>query len=96
MAWPGTGQASSSSVEERSSLGHHRAEGAEAVVAEAGAAGGRRGSLADSVGTSPPVVDSSSEASSDGEAKGDLHTGGEGGGGGEGSRRTICTIAHLS
>ena len=46
MAWDWTrGQASSSSVEERSSLGHHRAEGAEAVVAEAGAAGGRRGSL---------------------------------------------------
>ena len=69
MAWDWTGLLLSS-VEERSSLGHHRAEGAEAVVAEAGAAGGRRGSLADSVGTSPPVVDSSSEASSDGETKG--------------------------
>ena len=66
--------------------GHHRAEGRRrggpAVAAEAGAvrAGeqlseiyrrwGRRGSLDKGVGASPPVVDRSSEASSDGEAKG--------------------------
>ena len=68
MVWHGLGlEASSCCLYRR---GHHRAEGAEAVVAEAGAAGGSRGSLADSVGTSQPVVDSSSEASSDGETKG--------------------------